>query len=292
MNKSMFQLIKYGMKETRKAFKTNRASFYSYLTYVLSMIISMASVFLYPLFALSEVKIVKMMEEDNQFSVESSFSNTDKPNKYWTALGYFAVKLLRSIVTTGIFVGLIFLFKELGFQIDILLEFEKEYVTFIFTLITAIVGLIVLVRQNLLMAPIFYIIATENTSMSQAYSKGIEVMKKRGKTKLLLIQIISLIRAAFYIGFFVGFLMIGKEYLETELLVSLTVIFILMLIFILPKIWLAYKVSSITHFKQLVDDYNNENIEITEETYIERQVKESREKLDILFRADEPDSNL
>ena len=257
MNQKLSVYLKKGRIASKGALLHQTTLFVKYCLYVLTSFFGKLLFFTYPLFALADIRIAKTVEETGTFEVEKSFEDSNSMKKVWMAMIFIMVKML--VLLSGIILlsGFTLLLVYLGKIIDSMTSFDVNIMIFIFGVPGVLAIMLFILMINLNLGPVIYIIGTYNDiGIADVISKSVSIMAKKGKMKLLLIEI-------HYLLCFIMYLLISSALLYSIYLVASPtvvifsgVIFIIIILLKLPKLILSRKIALVSLFNNLTNEEN------------------------------------
>ncbi len=249
------EYVGIGNKEAKTLLKGTRRHYLKYFVFTLSAIIGKLFFLSHPLFSLTEYKLINEALRGNDIDLEKALIDSTKQKKFWTAVQFVLIDQVIFIVGL-ILIGLIALISvQLGFLLDISLNFNQPFLFITFITLNIILFLVFILYKSVYFGPVLFFIQNEESALlHEAFSKAALVMKSGNKLKLLHIKLIYLFKFSLYLA-----LSIAVAYYTFELLTFLwglivTLILTVLILRLLPKMVFSHGFATSKFFNDLQNE--------------------------------------
>lgn len=283
MDKKGFKRYREGIKRARNVFSRNIMLYFKYWIFLLTGLVSKASIVLSPLSTLGHFNIVEELKEGNDVTLEKITSDLNNKTKYWNSVLLFAIKIL--VLAAGLFIigSITYVFGYIGFILDPLTGFSFYLLAVLFSIPGGILALIYLLKIEALFEMASYIAKQDDKlTVSEILAKSNKLITKQSIFTMFVVYFINILLLLIVASIFTYFIVIfsnGYDYISSIIVVAILAFIFLMF---LTNRLLAMKISIVNLFSDLLKQENNKYSLANESD----ELKEKERQLVALFESE------
>lgn len=191
--KNLFKYVFNGNKISRRTFRRKFTFHFKLLLYIIVSFMMKLTLVLYPITLLTDYRLVKEIEETNNFKVSNLFKDFNDSKFVWKnyVIGGLRITLITTI--TYLFYKLGIYFFKLGLLIDDSLIIDVYLTTITFLTILIVLYLIIIFNILIRLSLTSYISINENHSIDQTIDNGFSKIDKRDTTEYFFVYLLNVL---------------------------------------------------------------------------------------------------
>jgi hypothetical protein len=237
------------MKKAKMAIGSPDVGAIKFLLFTLTSMLGKLIPLSFPLFALSDYRLVYKIQKGTTFHMEDGFEGAKSTKHYWVTLQFILYMECLMIVVLGLIFMLYLSLNYIGSELDNLMNFNRYYTAWFFQITSIVFAVIAIYNIGLSFAPVVYIVSNQDEpNLSEALKDARKMMTPQAKMKLIEIHFLHVVR--FLPKLLIGAALAYYAVMNFQVILYLIVIIVvsIALLFSLPKYLLSIRISSVHLF--------------------------------------------
>lgn len=251
MEKNVLSYFLKANLKASKVFSKSILSYFKYLIYFISNLITSASIILFPIASLTNFDLTNEVIDNNSFEIDKIFKNVSNQKK---VINLFLLYLTNILVlgVGGLIIGYSgYYFIELGVLIDETTTLPLYLFAIIFSVQTGVLSLIFLVKIQSKFQFAYYLVNKEDLTIGEALSRSKKAIKAKQEIKMVILLLLNVIFIAIIVYSYMYLLMLmDGQYDEINHLFLMIILTTIVLVLLIRRI-LTFKVSFVLYFEDI-----------------------------------------